>query len=309
MRAQRNARRKRETQRRRSWFAATPQRVIRRRYGLSARLNGTAQEYTLACMHSLSNERRQARKHRRRQVRRRRIVAFAVGVLLLLLAIWAAYALPQTRAARVPVPAVVSPFADAKGVEKRIIVARVGDIDILLPVKLDATTAIAFHPVDNANGVAFEPVGVRADAEGVTTKLADIFSSGGGMQYYLMEGNGGDGSAETAGLDVGAVPGEFVYSPANGKVVAVKEYQLLGKYPDTEIQIQLADDPSLLLVVTHVAKTSVGIGDQVEAGHTALGRVRRFPVAVEQGLKQFTNDSGDHVQMIALRMDPQLSGF
>lgn len=233
----------------------------------------------------------------------------AVGASLLLLAIWAAYALPQTRAARVPAPAAVSPFAKAKGVEKRIVVARVGDIDILLPVKLEATTAVAFHPVDNANGVAFEPVGVRADAAGVTTRLADIFSSGGGMQYYQMAGNGSDGSPETAGLDVGAVPGVFVYSPAGGKVVAVKEYRLFGRYPDIEIQIQLADDPSLLLVVTHLAKASVAIGDQVEAGRTALGRVRRFPVEVEQGLKQFTNDSGDHVQLVALRMDPQLSGF
>jgi hypothetical protein len=277
--------------------------------GLRGGLNRAAHEYTLACMHGLSNEGRQARKQRRRQVRRRRIIALAVGVTLLLLAVWAAYSLPQTRAARVPAPAVVSPFAEAKGVDKRIVVARVGDIDILLPVKLDATTAVAFHPVDNANGVAFDPVGERADAGGVATTLADIFSGGGGMRYYQMDGNGNDDSSETAGLDVGAVPGVFVYSPVAGKVVAVKEYRLLGRYPDIEIQIQVADDPSLLLVLTHVAKASVGIGDQVEAGSTALGSVRRFPAELEQGLKQFTNDSGDHVQLLALRMNPQLSGF
>jgi hypothetical protein len=260
-------------------------------------------------MHSLSNERRQARVHRRRQVRRRRVVALGAGVLLLLFAVWAAYSLPQTKAARVPTPEVVSPFAKARGVEKRVVVARIDDIDILLPVKLDATTAVAFHPVDNSNGVAFTPVGARVDSTGVTTKLADIFSSGGGMQYYLMGGNGSDGSPETAGLDVGAVPGVFVYAPANGRIVAVKEYRLLGTHPDIEIQIQLADDPSLLLVINHLTQASVGIGDQVEAGETALGRVRRFPAEVDQDLKQFTNDAGDHVQLIALRMTPQLSGF
>jgi hypothetical protein len=259
-------------------------------------------------MHSRSNERRRAAR-RRRKVRRRRVVALAVGVLLLVFAVWAAYSLPQTKAARVPTPEVVSPFAQARGVERRIVVARVDDIDILLPVKLDATTAVAFHPIDNANGVAFTPVGARADASGVATTLADIFSGGGSMQYYLMNGNDSDGSPETAGLDVGAVPGVFVYAPVNGRVVAVKEYKLLGRYGDIEIQIQLADDPSLLLVVTHLSGASVGIGDQLKAGETALGRVRRFPSEVEQSLRQFTNDSGDHVQLIALRMTPQLSGF
>jgi hypothetical protein len=202
-----------------------------------------------------------------------------------------------------------SPFGSAEGVAKRIVVARLGSVEILLPVRLEATTAIAFHPVDNENSVGFLPVGERVDAGGVAARLADFFGEGGGMRYYQMDGNGSDGSAETARLDVGAVPGVFVYSPVDGRVVGVKDYSLLGRYTDTEIQLQLAGDPSVLLVITHVTRPAVKIGDEVSAGETALGRVRRYPSEVDQGLSRFTADAGDHVQLVALRMTPQLSGF
>ena len=94
------------------------------------------------------------------------------------------------------------------------------------------------------------------------------------MRYFTMAGDGHDSSARTAGLDVGAVPGATVYAPANGQVVAVTDYQLLGRYADTEIDVQLADDPSIVLTVTHVEDPRVSIGDAVTAGQTVLGGVR-----------------------------------
>ncbi len=84
-----------------------------------------------------------------------------------------------------------------------------------------------------------------------------------------MDGSGEQGSTATSGLDVGAVPGSPVVSPVDGKVVAVKQYRILGRYVDVEIDIQLADDPSLLLVVTHVARVEVGLGDDVAARQDA----------------------------------------
>ena len=236
-------------------------------------------------------------------------MVIAVAAPLIPLAIWAAYALPATSPANVPDPGAARPFAEASGVDRRIVVARVGDIDLVLPVAIEATTAVAFHPVDNRNSVAFTPVGERADASGVATRLADTLEGGGGVSYYLMEGNGSDDSQATAGLDVGAVPDTYLYSPVDGRVVAVTDYRLLGRYDDTEIQIQLADDPSVLLVITHVDKASAVIGNDVKAGETALGRVRGFPSDLDQGLAQFTNDGGDHVQLVALRVTPQLSGL
>ena len=235
-------------------------------------------------------------------------MAIAVVVPLIIGAIWAAYAWPATRPARVPDSGAVSQFGHATAVDKRVVVARLDGIDLLLPVKADATTAVAFHPVDNPNGVAFKPLGEPGDASSVSSTLGDLLSSG-GMRYYLLSGDGNDASSRTGGLDVGALPGAFVYAPVDGKVTSVEQYELLGRYHDTEVQIQVADDPSLLLVVTHLAKVPVKIGDDLTAGETPLGVVRGFPPQFDQELRRFTTDAGDHVQLVALRVPTQLSGF
>ncbi len=264
--------------------------------------------YTLVTMQSLSNERRQAKKVRRSQVRRRRFTAIAVVVPLIIGAVWAAYAWPVSKPARVPTANVVSQFGQAGAVDRRVVVAKLENVPILLPVRLEATTAVAFHPVDNANSVALSPVGQQGDPSGVTGTLADLFASG-GMRYYMMSGDASDASSRTAGLDVGAVPGAFVYSPVDGRVMAVTTYKLLGRYEDTEIDLQLADDPSLLLIITHVTRAQVMIGANVTAGKSVLGAVRGFPTTLDQGLRRFTTDAGDHVQLVAVRVPTQITGF
>ena len=97
-------------------------------------------------------------------------------------------------------------------------------------------------------------------------------------------------------------------SPADGQVAAVKTYSLLGRHADVEIDIRLAADPTLLLVITHVIGPKVHVGDQVAAG-TVLGRLRGFPADVEQSIRRFTNDAGDHVQLVVIRTAPDLAGF
>jgi hypothetical protein len=258
-------------------------------------------------MQSLTSERRRAR--RRRQIRRRRVAAASLIVTLVVLAIAIAYAWPSRTPARVPTVAAGSPFQKAEGVSRRIVVARVEAIDVLLPVAQQQTTAIAFHPVDNGNTVAFSPLGERVDSPTLATKVADIFTGGGGPRYYLMPGDRSDGSSSTSGLDVGAVPGVFVCTPVSGHVTAVKPYDLLGRYTDCEVDIQLSDDPSLLLVVTHLKGPRVKIGDDVRAGQTVLGRLRGFPRAMQQDLRQYTADAGDHLQLVMLRITPNLAGF
>jgi hypothetical protein len=259
-------------------------------------------------MHSLSYERRQAKRARRRQVRRRRFVAILVVVPLVIGAVWAAYAWPSPKPAQVPSANVVSQFGQSGTVVRQIVVARLEGIDLLLPVKLEATTAVAFHPVDNRNSVALQPVGRQGDPSGVAGTLADLFASG-GMRYYEMGGDASDASSRTAGLDVGAVPGAFIYSPVDGRVIAVTHYQLLGRYWDNEIDLQLDDDPSLLLIITHVVRPQVKIGAEVTAGQSVLGAVRAFPRSLHQDLRQFTTDNGDHVQLVAVREPTQISGF
>jgi hypothetical protein len=104
------------------------------------------------------------------------------------------------------------------------------------------------------------------------------------------------------------VPGATVYAPVDGQVTAVTDYLLLGRYPDTEVDLELAGDPSVILAITHLAGAQVTIGDTVTAGQTVLGAVRGFPAQLDQPLRQFTTDDGDHVEMVAEPVPTQLSG-
>ena len=261
-------------------------------------------------MHSRpATQRRRARVRGRDQIRRRRAVALAVLVTLIVLAVWAAYAIPGQTPARVPQGAAMPTVDGSPTGAGDVVVAQVEDLDVVLPVARDVTTAVAFHPVDNADAVPFAPAGERLSGGSLGQKLADIFAGGGAIQYYLMEGAGGERSSSTAGLDVGAVPGSALVSPVDGKVMAIKKYRILGRYWDVEMRIQLAHDSSLLLVLTHLARPKVEIGDVAARGETVLGVVRGFPSTLDQALSRYTSDTGDHVQMMVLRVTPELAGL
>jgi hypothetical protein len=258
-------------------------------------------------MHGLTPDRRLRLDRRRKQIRRRRAGALAIVATLSLLAVWLAYALPATTPARVPAAAAQPTFAEKASVDRRVVVATVGDVEILLPVALEDTTAIGYHAADRPDSVGFAPQGERVSGGGLTQKLADLFAGGGGLAYYLM-GEGDDASA-TGALDVGAVPGAAVFSPVDGKVVALEHTVISGKYNDVELQIQVADDPTLLLVISHIAEPAVELGDAVTQGQSLLGSVRGYPAGVRQELSRFTSDAGDHVQFVALRVSADIAGL
>jgi len=259
-------------------------------------------------MHGLDSDRWQRRDRRRSQIRRRRVVALVIVVTLAALAVGLAYALPAVTPARVPEAAAQPTFAEQAEVGSRVVVANLGDVDVLLPISLEATTAVGYHPADSADCVAFTPQGELVSGGGLAERLADVFAGGGGLKYYLLDGNGTDAAA-TGALDVGAVPGAEVFSPVDGKVTSLQRVTIAGKYEDVEVQIQVADDPTLLLVVTHLARLSVQVGDTVTQGESLIGRVRAYPAAIDQELSRYTSDAGDHVQFVALRVKGDITGL
>jgi murein DD-endopeptidase MepM/ murein hydrolase activator NlpD len=252
------------------------------------------------------SKRRATGSHRNR-LRRRRAIALGVVLLLIACAVWAAYAIPGQSPAAVPENAAVPSFVGTPPVTQGVVVARVDGLEILLPVAREVTTAVAFHPVDTSGSVPLRPDGERVSGGTLGQKLADIFARGGGLQYYLMDEKGTAVSSSTAGLDIGAVPGSPVVSPVDGKVVAVRKYRILGQYDDVELRIQMTRDPSLLLVITHLARLQISVGDTVARGETVLGSVRGFPPDLKQGLSRYTSDHGDHVRLMVLRITPELA--
>jgi hypothetical protein len=238
----------------------------------------------------------------RSQIMQRRIAALVVASAVIALAVATACAIPTHGPVTMPQSTAAGLFGTAAAEPaKQVVVARLDGADLLLPVPRDATTAIAFHPVDSADSVALAPAGQPADNGG--SVAAD-----GVAHYFVMDGDGSGASSSTSGLDVGAAPGSLVLSPVDGQVAAVKTYALLGRHADVEIDIRLAADPTLLLVITHVIGPKVNMGDQVAAG-TVLGRLRGFPADVQQAIRRFTNDAGDHVQLVVMRTAPDLAGF
>jgi hypothetical protein len=259
-------------------------------------------------MYGVTTDRRRARDARRKQIRRRRFMVLVLAVTLVSLAVWAATALPTSTPAKVPAT-VADPTFGATPVADQIVIAHVADVPVVLPVPGEATTAIAYHPVGTPEAVAFAPQGECVSGGGIGRRLADIFKSGGGVQYYLIAGEGGDASAATAGLSVGAAPGSSIVSPVDGVVTSVKEYDLLGRHPDVQVDIRLAADPTLLLVLTHVDKVRVQPGEQLVAGETPIGEVRAFARELDQALRRFTSDNGDHAQLMVLRVASELGEF
>jgi hypothetical protein len=261
-------------------------------------------------MHGEPRSRRPSRTERRQQIARRRLAAAGIVTSVVIIAIVAAYSIPTSKPAQVPQRKSGIAFAPGTGAMRdQVVVARVEGTDLLLPVRRQASTAVAFHAVDTENSVALSPVGDRVSGGDLGNKLADIFAGGGGVQYYLMGADAGARSSATAGLDVGSVPGEILFCPADGRVTAVKRYKLMGRYQDVEVDIQIAADPSLLLVITHVAKPLVHVGTETIAGSTRIGELRAFPAGMKQAISRYTNDAGDHVQIMAVRMAPDLAGF
>lgn len=259
-------------------------------------------------MYGVTTDRRRARDARRKQIRRRRFAVLVLAVTLVSLAVWAAAALPTSTPAKVPAT-VADPTFGATPVAEQIVIARVEEVPIVLPVPSEATTAIAYHPVGTPEAVAFAPQGECVSGGGIGRRLADIFSSGGGVQYYLIDSEGAGSSPATAGLSVGAAPGSSIVSPVDGVVTAVKEYELMGRHPDIQVDIRLASDPTLLLVLTHVDHVQVAPGEEVVAGETMVGEVRAFARELDQALRAFTSDNGDHAQLMVLRVASELGEF
>jgi hypothetical protein len=58
-----------------------------------------------------------------------------------------------------------------------------------------------------------------------------------------------------------------------------------------------------------MAHPRVTVGEVVARGETQLGEVRGFPAGLDQALSRYTSDTGDHVQLMVLRITPELADF
>jgi len=238
--------------------------------------------------HAERHRRAQRREHRLRRFALLSVIAF-VMVLTLALTAFDTSGAPRV-AAFTPAPAQrLLPV----GSPQPLVIAKLGDLRLQLPIPLSRVTATAFYGAGEG-ALALEPVGRQAN-EGLLARLGHKLFGGGGHGPSWYQIGGGQGP-HTSGLDVGAAPGTTVYAPVDGRVVGLTPYIIDGRTYGERIEIQPAQSPSVVVSLTHVsALESLSVGSTVAAAQTPLATVIDLTGVERQSLAQYTNDAGNHV--------------
>jgi biotin carboxyl carrier protein len=182
--------------------------------------------------------------------------------------------------------------------------ARIGTMEMRLPVDPSDMTALAFHQASGDSALPITSLVPDADME-LAAELQAVPPAGetadvpddvlGSVCLRLWRSNR-TGMPDTA-ADVGADAGTDVYSPVSGTVVEVRPYLLYDVYEDYEIHIQPDGRSDVDVVLIHVDDVTVRAGDTVAAGVTRIAAVRLMSDKIEIQLGGYTENGGDHVHI------------
>jgi hypothetical protein len=178
----------------------------------------------------------------------------------------------------------VTPSAvDGDPAPQRLVLARAGQVTVVLPVARRQVTAVLFHAVAEPGAINMTPSSA--------------------VPHVVAADDGGEPG--TSGVDVGAPAGTTVYSPVDGVVTAVVPHRIAGRPEGLEIIITPSDVPDAAVRVSHIEPGPDGIvpqvGTSVGAGRTVIGRVRDLSRVATFDIARYTNDAGDNVQVDLLR--------
>lgn len=231
-------------------------------------------------------DRRQADRHDSHHVLLR-VVAPAVLVAAVIAAIVLAFygdSAADAGSAAGPLASPVPPSGIAAApAPQRVVLARAGQVEVVLPVSEKQVTAVLFHPIAEPGSINMVPAPT--------------------VEHNVASDDGGEPG--TAGVDVGAPAGTTVYSPVDGVITAVVPHRIAGRPEGLEIVITPAGVPDAAVRVSHIEPGPDGIvpqvGTAVGAGRTVIGRVRDLSRSATFDLSRYTNDAGDNVQVDLMR--------
>ena len=184
------------------------------------------------------------------------------------------------------------------------VVASYGDLLIHSPIVPKAITEVEFHQASYDTALRLTPMLTIVDAQKVAQKhgtthipydqqpTGDESYVGQAVSTWRMDSVGD----EMTSVDVGAKKGTVAYAPVSGTVVKIKKYSLFGQIDDYEMHIQSPDHPELDVVVLHITKLKVKVGDEVIGGCTPIAKVRNIGDVIDNNLMNFTKpgDPGNH---------------
>lgn len=192
-------------------------------------------------------------------------------------------------------------------------------LSLYLPVAQDALTEIAFHQASGDKAQSMTSLLPDADmaaadqkrgtgrsqatstsAESSTDAAVPAILTGSVLRMWRSNRSG---PCDTA-VDVGALPGTPVLAPVTGTVVEVRAYKLYDKYDDFEVHIRPDGWPQIDVVLIHIDRIGVKVGDQVVGGVTPVAVVRKLSDRVDHQLGRYTKDGGDHVHVQVNTVEP-----
>ena len=235
-----------------------------------------------------------ARRRRRGSARAQRVaLAVVAGGVLVVVLLLTAFSSGSTTANGPAVSA--ASLLLPGGPPQQEILALAGQLRIQLPIQQDHVTAIGYHGA-GTGVVALAPLGTQGNPGFLRRVLRALVGGGSGSpRWYRLSGGTGP---STGALNVGAAPGTTVYAPVDGTIVAVTDEMVDGKHYGARIDIRPTATAGVIVSVSHVDPgEAVAVGAQVASGVTRLGKVVDLSHVERLALAQFTQDSGNHVEI------------
>lgn len=151
---------------------------------------------------------------------------------------------------------------------------------------------VAFHEASGADALELLPLG-RLLANDNPTRF-DPPADMDGPAYRVLSSRG-RAAPPTSAVDIVVPLGDAALSPVDGTVTAVKEYPLYGRTRDWRVEITPTERPDLTVIMIHLLKPHVQVGDAVTAGKSSIGVARLLPF--DSHVDYVTEEGQPHVHL------------
>jgi len=237
----------------------------------------------------------------RRRLRVPRVVVVAVATALVA-AVWVAFVANQqvapTADAAAPVTAATVPERPAADQASRsrtpaaqaTLMATADGLELAVPHR--NPILVAFHEASRVDAMELAPVGTLIANDNPTRFSPPPDADG--APYRVLSSRGRARPA-TSAADIVVPLGDSVVAPVTGTVAAVTEYPLYGRIRDWRVEIVPQGRPDLTVVLIHLLRPAVEVGDLVTMGDTAIGAARLLPM--DSHVDYVTDEKQPHVHM------------
>lgn len=184
--------------------------------------------------------------------------------------------------------------------DKKIILAKSKGVEIILPFSVDKLTLVAFHQATQNDVKELKPLGMERKTilpSRAYKAVRNNFSAKSSPYSFVKLIRPGRLGDTNRAIDIGAKEGTKIYAPVSGKVTRVCDYNLYGKYKDTQIAISPIAWPEIELTIFHLKDVAIKEGQRIKSGQDYLGLVRDISVYFKPQLSDYSNDKGNHVHI------------